>query len=637
MKTLLNFSLLFLLALFIFSCEEEEGNNNAPKACFTHPDTIRVGVPARFDATCSENADTYLWNIDQQQSSTDSIIDFIFPSTGEYTVTLQVAGDNATDEVTKNITVAGSSNLEVENDIDVNTTWYADSVYIIKRIIDVNAVLTIQPGTVIKFMEYTEMRCSDGTIKAIGTEQLPIVFTSYRDDSKGGDSNGDGNVTSPAKGDWNYINIAGQNNASEFEYCAFYYGGGHNSYDYTLGLESSQTEVSHCTFAHNKGTEDGVLNAKEAETGNSITNNVFYDNDIPLVIGGTIDIDDSNVFHDPDDPSITNTKNGIFFQVYNGDIKGNRSWAETEVPFVINNAYGVEISSESSLTLSPGVIVKFDSDKDIEAEGIFNAQGTSENPIVFTSYHDDVHGGDTDGNGDLVSPTAGDWHHVYIGGTNNASKMDHCHFYYGGGHNSRDYTVGLESSNIRVTNCTFANNSGAEDGVLNAVDAGTGTVLTGNVFYNNEIPLAIGSQIDIDDSNVFHDPDDHSVTNTKNGIFFMEYNGDIIGNRSWTATEVPFVIMSSYDLDIASGHSLTLAAGVILKFDAGLGLTYIGNNLINYDASNVWYTSYKDDSKGGDTNGDGSITSPAMGDWDGIYNDNTDAYETWSSILYAEH
>ena len=637
MRTPLKISLLFLLSLFIFSCEEDEGDSNAPKACFNYPDTIRVGVPARFDGTCSQNAEAYLWSSGQQLSSEDSVIDIIFQGKGEYSVTLQVSNENGTDQVTHTVTVRGSSSVNVEKDINANTTWYADSVYIVERIIDVNAVLTIQPGTIIKFMESTEMRCSDGTIKAIGTDQLPVVFTSYRDDSKGGDSNGDGNVTSPAKGDWNYINISGQNNASEFAYCAFYYGGGHNSYDYTLGLESSQTEVSHCTFAHNKGTEDGVLNAKEAETGNSITHNIFYDNDIPLVIGGTIDIDDSNVFHDPDDPSITNTKNGIFFQVYNGDIEGNRSWEETEVPFVVSNGYGVGISSESSLTLSPGVMVKFDSDMDIEAEGIFNAQGTAENPIIFTSIHDDTHGGDTDGNGDLVSPTAADWYHVYIGGTNNASKMDHCHFYYGGGHNSYDYTVGLESSNIQVTNCTFANNNGADEGALNAVEAGAGTVITGNVFYNNEIPLAIGSQIDIDDSNIFHDPDNNSVTNTKNGIFFMEYNGEVVGNRSWTETEVPFVIMSAYDLSIESGNSLTLAAGVILKFDSDLGLTYMGNNLINYDASNVWYTSYKDDSKGGDTNGDGAITSPAAGDWDGVYNDNTDTYEDWSGILYAEN
>ena len=75
---------------------------------------------------------------------------------------------------------------------------------------------------------------------------------------------------------------------------------------------------------------------------------------------------------------------------------------------------------------------------------------------------------------------------------------------------------------------------------------------------------------------------------------------------------------------------------VILKFCSGRGIYYQGDNLINYNGEGVWFTSYRDDTLGGDTNGDGAITSPADGDWEGIYNGIARAYEAWSNILYDE-
>lgn len=67
------------------------------------------------------------------------------------------------------------------------------------------------------------------------------------------------------------------------------------------------------------------------------------------------------------------------------------------------------IAEGKSLTIEPGAIIKGESGTlfSIETDAVLTAQGTKENPIVFTSVRDDAHGGDLDG--DAGRPSANDW------------------------------------------------------------------------------------------------------------------------------------------------------------------------------------------------------------------------------------
>ncbi len=153
------------------------------------------------------------------------------------------------------------------------TTWIRDdSPYIIVGMRTVGTPLVIEAGVVVKFEKgiSNSLRVqNDFFVK--GTAEEPVVFTSIRDDSIGGDTNNDQNKSQPQRGDWSSISFSPwQDKTLDINYAKVRYSSfGINIFAYDF---SKNRTVKNCELTNN-GYGIAVYNAEPVIEGNVFTNN----------------------------------------------------------------------------------------------------------------------------------------------------------------------------------------------------------------------------------------------------------------------------------------------------------------------------------------------------------------------------
>ncbi len=486
----------------------------------------------------------------------------------------------------------------------VEGTWTeAGSPYVVTCDVTVGEgkLLTILPGVVVKFSTWNEDMWVEGTLIAGATAGNPITFTSLKDDTVGGDTNGDGSATSPAPNDWSSLRFTSSSTGSILDHTVVRYGGG--PYFENVWVNTADITLTNNTIAHSGDHGLTFENALPPSlSGNTIISNTQLAVYAPLS-GNTDSITLSGN---------TASGNGLNGFGLAGSVSGaaNWTWAGGDtLPFVIYD--DVTVDAGGTLTLSPGTVLKFRGwNEDLVVDGTLVAGATAGSPITFTSLKDDSLGGDTNGDGSATSPAPGDWSSLRFTSSSTGSILDHTVVRYGGGPNFEN--VWVNTADITLTNNTIAHSGDHGLTFENALPPS----LSGNTIVNNT-QLAVYALLTGNADSITLSGN----TASGNGLNGFALEGSVSGAANWAwagGDTLPFVIYD--DLTVDAGGTLTLAAGTALKFRGwNEDLVVDGTLIAGATAGNpVTFTSLKDDTVGGDTNGDGSATSPAPGDWTGI-------------------
>src|SRR5262249_31927553 len=102
------------------------------------------------------------------------------------------------------------------------------------------------------------------------------------------------------------------------------------------------------------------------------------------------------------------------------------------------------------------------------------------------------------------------------------------------------------------------------------------------------------------------------INNGINGLTLS--GGELTSDTIWNVTDTAYFLRDP--ITVGLGKTLTINSGLVLKFNLGNSL-FVNGALRVLGTANapVSFTSTRDDLLKGDTNGDGSGTSPARGDW----------------------
>lgn len=479
---------------------------------------------------------------------------------------------------------------------------YTNIPYILSHNITIASgnVLTINPGVIIKSTYYGIGFTVNGAIKAIGTKNEKIIFTSSKDDSAGGDTNNDG-TSSIAANDWGGLKF--NDSASDTDNIL------------------RNVEVRYTYGDYNTNTAVSITDCKVLM--DSVKINFTNQSAIGIWGNANPEIKDCELFNIGWEPLYMDMfANPIFsgsnklancssigIKLRTGIVNGivpKRSFAGyNPITYVWTDN---PLTVTEQLTIPAGLTFKGQGRWNIK--GKLNIEGTAQDPVVFTTLEDDTYGfpKDTQSNG-ISSPQSNGNYFVFYDAADDLSSIDHAIFRY-----SYQTPIQLNNASPLIKNSRFENFSREGISLI-----GTSTpAIEDNVFNNIKYPFNTSML---------------SYPRSTSGNVISGSTGRYIRINDETLTQDATLIKRDFagiqnipyafkNYTVGTAAKLTIAPGIIAKFE-DYGYLNVQNGLIaeggNTTDSTIVFTSIRDDFYGGDTYNDGTANPPWNYSWQGIY------------------
>jgi len=268
-----------------------------------------------------------------------------------------------------------------------------------------------------------------------------------------------------------------------------------------------------------------------------------------------------------------------------GAITHDTVWALVDSPFVVSN--DVTVYSNATLTIEPGVEVRFGGNFSLVVSGSLIANGTSRT-IVFTSNRE--------------QPVAGDWDTIKFNGAQKSTLIG-CLFAYA------QNTISVENGNVEILNSTISfqrsavttiggifllQNSTINLSTVSGINiTNTNAAILNNIITENagnttesqgNLTESLGSGICISGNGITN-IQGNSIT--ANGIGVL-LTGLQVSNVSITQNIIGANALSGIQIDAVDHNNITILKNNIASNDNGFYVlspkaTYITNNSISYN------------------------------------------------------